>query len=180
MKPLECEHHGSISIRKLSLKLNNSIFSLMQVCSFSKLVRMVSVTLSFQISSNLVGFVVSCRKYAKKGISKCVHFSIFKSAFSNWSYNRFKFEVTIRVWGVVRCAQVTVATLAFTGVSSIRSCFSQVSVLVNRHRAGIALISPTHLYVLFKSMLATYSIKLSVKGINSSGHHKMESTAIIM
>ena len=75
----------------------------------------------------------------------------------------------------MRCAQITIAILAFTGVSSIQSCFSQVSVLVNRHRAGIALISPTHLYILFKSMLATYSIKLSVKRINSS---KMESTSI--
>ena len=46
------------------------------------------------------------------------------------------------------------------GVSSIQSCFSQVSVLVNRHRAGIALISPTHLYILLNGMLATYSIKL--------------------
>ena len=77
----------------------------------------------------------------------------------------------------MRCAQITIAILGFTGVSSIQSCFSQVSVLVNRHRAGIALIvkSPTHLYILFKSMLATYSIKLSVKRINSS---KMESTSI--
>ena len=75
----------------------------------------------------------------------------------------------------MRCAQITIAILAFTGVSSIQSCFSQVSVLVNRHRAGIALISPTHLYILFKSMLATYSIKLSVKRISPS---KMESTSI--
>ena len=75
----------------------------------------------------------------------------------------------------MRCAQITIAILAFTGVSSIQSCFSQVSVLVNRHRSGIALISPTHLYILFKSMLATYSIKLSVKRINPS---KMESTSI--
>ena len=44
------------------------------------------------------------------------------------------------------------------GVSSIQSCFSQVSVLVNRHRAGIALISPTHLYILLNGMLATYSL----------------------
>jgi len=57
------------------------------------------------------------------------------------------------------------------GVSSIQSCFSQVSVLVNRHRAGIAFISPTHLYILCFGMLATYSIKLSVKRINPSGPH---------
>jgi hypothetical protein len=58
----------------------------------------------------------------------------------------------------MRCAQITIAYIA--GVSSIQSCFSQVSVLVNRHRAGIALISPTHLYILLNGMLATYSIKL--------------------
>ena len=74
----------------------------------------------------------------------------------------------------MRCALFTIAYNG-AGVSSIQSCFSQVSVLVNRHRAGIALISPTHLYILFKSMLATYSIKLSVKRISPS---KMESTSI--
>jgi len=56
----------------------------------------------------------------------------------------------------MRCAQITIAYIA--GVSSIQSCFSQVSVLVNRHRAGIALISPTHLYILLNGMLATYSL----------------------
>ena len=71
----------------------------------------------------------------------------------------------------MRCAQITIAYIA--GVSSIQSCFSQVSVLVNRHRAGIALISPTHLYILLNGMLATYSIKLSVKRINPSGPMKI-------
>ena len=70
----------------------------------------------------------------------------------------------------MRCALFTIAYNG-AGVSSIQSCFSQVSVLVNRHRAGIALISPTHLYILCFGMLAaaTYSIKLSVKRINPSG-----------
>ena len=54
------------------------------------------------------------------------------------------------------------------GVSSIQSTFSLKSVLVNRHRAGIALISPTHLSILLNGMLATYSISLSVKRINPS------------
>ena len=66
----------------------------------------------------------------------------------------------------MRCALFTIAYNG-AGVSSIQSCFSQVSVLVNRHRAGIALISPTHLYILCFGMLATYSIKLSVKRIKS-------------
>lgn len=74
----------------------------------------------------------------------------------------------------MRCSQITIAYNAgdwMAGVSSIQSCFSQVSVLVNRHRAGIAFISPTHLYILCFGMLATYSIKLSVKRINPSGPH---------
>jgi hypothetical protein len=62
---------------------------------------------------------------------------------------------------------------SYSGVSSIQSCFSQVSVLVNRHRAGIALISPTHLFILCHGMLASIKIKLSVKRINPSGPMKI-------
>ena len=58
---------------------------LSKVCSFSKLIRMICVILSFQIGSNLVGLVKSSIILVKK------------SAFNNWSYNRFKFEVSIRV-----------------------------------------------------------------------------------
>ena len=64
----------------------------MQVCSFSKLIRMICVILSFQIGSNLVGLVV--KSFQPVGLAQL---SIIKSAFNNWSYNRFKFEVTIRV-----------------------------------------------------------------------------------
>ena len=72
------------------------------MCSFSKLIRMICVILSFQIEivgsistiqigSNLVGLLVSESK------SKSFVILVKKSAFNNWSYNRFKFEVTIRV-----------------------------------------------------------------------------------
>ena len=66
----------------------------------------------------------------------------------------------------MRCAQITIAYLA--GVSSIQSCFSQVSVLVNPYRAGIALICGTHLYILCFG-LTFVSISYAVKRINPSG-----------
>ena len=70
-----------------------------------------------------------------------------KSAFNNWStFYQFGFEVTIRVVKVMRCAQITIAYIA--GVSSIQSCFSQVSVLVNPYRAGIALICGMNISIL--------------------------------
>jgi len=74
----------------------------MQVCesSFSKLIRMICVIISFQIRSNLVG--VSKSKSLKFVSSKKLKMMggiilVKKSAFNNWSYNRFFFEVTIRV-----------------------------------------------------------------------------------
>jgi hypothetical protein len=90
-------------MRKLSL--NNSILvniSLMQVgliskvSSFSKLIRMISVILSFQIGSNLVGlsFSKSLRFVCGAVIGIIL---VKKSAFNNWSYNGFKLSVTIRV-----------------------------------------------------------------------------------
>ena len=74
------------------------------MCSFSKiskLIRMICVILSFQIGSNLVGLVVSFQPIGKSfgsHISGDISFIYRKkSAFNNWSYNRFKFEVSIRV-----------------------------------------------------------------------------------
>ena len=75
------------------------------MCSFSKiskLIRMICVILSFQIGSNLVGLVVSFQPIGKS-FGSHISGDIFKiilvkkSAFNNWSYNRFKFEVSIRV-----------------------------------------------------------------------------------
>ena len=82
-------------IRKLSFFSRDPLTQAM--CSFSKiskLIRMICVILSFQIGSNLVGLVVSFQPIGKSFGS---HISVKKSAFNNWSYNRFKFEVSIRV-----------------------------------------------------------------------------------
>ena len=71
--------------------------------SFTKLIRMICVILSFQIGSNLVGLVVSFQPIGKSFGSHISEDIIIlvkkktKSAFNNWSYNRFKFEVSIRV-----------------------------------------------------------------------------------
>jgi len=123
-------------------------------CEFSKLVRMGCVILSFQIGYNLVG------------VSNGLSIRVKKSAFSNWSCDRFFLEVTIRVLGVVRFIKVTFTIAHSACVSWIRSCFSQVSVLVNRNRAGIAHISTSHLQLLCFGMLVFQSMKLSVKIIN--------------
>ena len=66
---------------------------LSKVCSFSKLIRMICVILSFQIGSNLVGV----RKISRGSSIFMGIILVRKSAFNNWSYNRFFFEVTIRV-----------------------------------------------------------------------------------
>ena len=87
-------------IRKLSFfsKLNKQLVCF--IPSFSKLIRMICVILSFQIGSNLVGLVLSFRPIGKSfgsHISGDIIILVKKSAFNNWSYNRFKFEVSIRV-----------------------------------------------------------------------------------
>ena len=96
-------------IRKLSFFILDSKLNKQLVCfipSFSKLIRMICVILSFQIGSNLVGTctrVVSSFCFQPIGKSFGSHISgdiiilVKKSAFNNWSYNRFKFEVSIRV-----------------------------------------------------------------------------------
>ena len=80
-------------IRKLSFFIE----MLPNLCSFSKLIRMICVILSFQIGSNLVGLVLIVVSFQPIGKSFGSHISVKKSAFNNWSYNRFKFEVSIRV-----------------------------------------------------------------------------------
>jgi hypothetical protein len=69
----------------------------------------------------------------------------------------------------MRCAQITIAYLGGAGVSSIQSCFSQVSVLVNPYRAALAILCGTHLYILCFG-LSFVSISYAVhKRINPSG-----------
>ena len=124
-------------MRKLWLN-NFGLLSNSKVCSFSKLIRMICVILSFQIGSNLLGVSFS-KSFAK---------DTQKSAFNNWmGDNRFaKYSVTIRVIHKIRCGYTQF--VLFSSVSSNCSCFSQVSVLVKISRRGIALISRTHLYIL--------------------------------
>ena len=67
------------------------------LCSFSKLIRMICVILSFQIASNLCG--LSLTKSALRFV-EAQHQAIIlvkKSAFNNWSYNRFKLSLIIRL-----------------------------------------------------------------------------------
>ena len=97
--------NGHLNMRKLSLKnsilVNISFRSkarLEKVSSFTKLIRMICVILSFQIASNFCGLTFT--KSALRFLSASPQIGIIlvkKSAFNNWSYNRFKFEVTIRV-----------------------------------------------------------------------------------
>jgi hypothetical protein len=162
-------------MRKLSLKnpilVNISVGSgarFQKVSSSAKLIRTVSIVLSFQITSNLCGLAFA--KSALGSLSASSQIGIIlvkKSAFSSWSLNRFKLSLAIRLWGVMRCAQVTISSSMC--LSSIRSCFAQVSLLVNLNRAGIALISSGgHLYILCFGLTFLYSISLSVKRINPS------------
>ena len=83
-------------IRKLSffIEMPGPLAAMCSFSKISKLIRMICVILSFQIGSNLVGLVVSFQPIGKSFGS---HISVKKSAFNNWSYNRFKFEVSIRV-----------------------------------------------------------------------------------
>ena len=89
---------GLNDIRKLSFFIemlpNKRLAAMCSFSKISKLIRMICVILSFQIGSNLVGLVVSFQPIGKSFGS---HISVKKSAFNNWSYNRFKFEVSIRV-----------------------------------------------------------------------------------
>ena len=147
------------SYLNLSTMLNVGLFS------SKKLLKMVSLVLAFNISTNLIGVAFSkASSYVRGGTMGIVLMK--KSAFSNWSSNRFKLNVAIRLWGPVRCAQVS--TPYSTGLSYIRSCFSQVSVLLTLNRSGIPIIASTDLYVLcFGLTFATSSY--SVKSINANG-----------
>ena len=92
-------------VRKLSLKnsilVNISFRSkarLEKVSSFTKLIRMICVILSFQIASNFCGLTFT--KSALRFLSASPQIGIIlvkKSAFNNWSLNRFKLSLRIRL-----------------------------------------------------------------------------------
>ena len=81
----------------LALEMAHQVGLLSKVCSFSKLIRMICVILSFQIGSNLLG--VSFSKSLTFAKVKSFTKDTQKSAFNNWmGDNRFaKYSVTIRV-----------------------------------------------------------------------------------
>ena len=62
-----------------------------KVCSFSKLIRVICLIQSFVMGSNLVGLSFS-KSLLRKGI-----ILMKKSALNNWSYNRLKLSLTIRI-----------------------------------------------------------------------------------
>ena len=65
--------------------------------SFTKVIRMICVILSFEIASYFSG--LSLTKLALRFLSRC-HMGIIlvkKSAFNNSSYNRFKLSLRIRL-----------------------------------------------------------------------------------
>jgi hypothetical protein len=69
---------------------------LSDVCSFSKLIRMICVILSFQIGCTLVGVSI-CKSLTFVSALKMGIIEVKKSAFNNWStFYQFGFEVTIR------------------------------------------------------------------------------------
>ena len=116
---------------------------LSKVSSTCKLIRMICQILSFQIGSHLVG--VSLSKSFTFGAAEGI-ILVKKSAFNNWSFHGFQWSVTIRVHLVSHTAQASLEQM--NCVSSIQSCFSQGSVLVNPYRAGIALICGMNISIL--------------------------------
>ena len=99
------EQQNKRIMRKLSLKnsilVNISVGSkarLEKVSSFTKLIRMICVILSFQIASNFCGLTFT--KSALRFLSASPQIGIIlvkKSAFNNWSLNRFKLSLRIRL-----------------------------------------------------------------------------------
>ena len=146
-----------------------------KVCSFSKLIGMKCVILCTSPSCEfyLVGvrsFTKSLRLELKKQPSYEGIILVQKSAFNNECSNHWTLSVTIRGSKLVRCVKIRIAYAR--GIKSCLqaiSCFSQVSVLVSLNRAGIALISSTHLFILCFGLTFVSSISLSVKRINPSG-----------
>ena len=91
-------------MRKLSLKnsilVNISFRSkarLEKVSSFTKLIRMICVILSFQIASNFCGLSLTKSALRFLSASEIGIILVKKSAFNNWSYNGFKLSLRIRL-----------------------------------------------------------------------------------
>ena len=104
--------------------------------SISKLLRALSLILSFHVASNFLGATITFTPAVALYASL-----VKKSALNNWSYNPDKLSLTIRLSKLMRCPVITILILKDRWLSCTKCCYSEVSVLVNLNRAGIPLIS---------------------------------------
>ena len=133
--------------------------------SISKLLRALSLILSFHVASNFLGATITFTPAVALYASL-----VKKSALNNWSYNPDKLSLTIRLSKLMRCPVITILILKDRWLSSTKCCYSEVSVLVNLNRAGIPLISARRdFYILSFGLTFLYSRGLSTKRINPSG-----------
>ena len=138
------------------------------VCEFSKLIRMICVSLSNHIGSYYVGVSFSKSNLISLGS----HFLVGQkqSVLSTFYSHIIKSCVPIRGVLIIRCIQIPIPTTLIFPVK-IQSCYGSAHVLVNTNRSGLGLISPTHLFIVIKGFTQVLSISLSVKRINPSGYN---------
>ena len=132
--------------------------------SISKLLRALSLILSFHVASNFLGATITFTPAVALYASL-----VKKSALNNWSYNPDKLSLTIRLSKLMRCPVIRILILKDRWLSCTKCCYSEVSVLVNLNRAGIPLISARRdFYILSFGLTFLYSRGLSFKRINPS------------
>ena len=132
--------------------------------SISKLLRALSLILSFHVASNFLGGLIRITPAVALYASL-----VKKSALNNWSYNPDKLSLTIRLSKLMRCPVITILILKDSQLSCTKCCYSEVSVLVHLNRAGIPLISARRdFYILSFGLTFLYSRGLSFKRINPS------------
>lgn len=144
--------------------------------SISKLIRALSLILSFHVPSNFLAATFTCKsalRFVGWGLNKESPYAVIlvkKSALNNWSYNGLKLSLTIRLSKLMRCPVIRILILKHRGLSCIECCYSVGSLLVNLNRPGIPLISATRdFYILSFGLTFLYSRGLSTKRINPSG-----------
>ena len=177
-------YSGEPNIRKLCLsnpillKITLSIMKALAArgSSISKLIRALSLILSFHVPSNFLAATFTCKsalRFVAWGLNKESPYAVIlvkKSALNNWSYNGLKLSLTIRLSKVMRCPVIRILILKHRGLSCIECCYSVGSLLVNLNRPGIPLISATRdFYILSFGLTFLYSRGLSTKRINPSG-----------
>jgi hypothetical protein len=151
-------------LANISVKIGPSF---RKVTSFSTLLRVVCIVLSFQVTSNLSGLAFAKAASGFRSASQRGIILQKRAAFSSWSFGGAKLSLAIRLLGVMRCAQMAISLNMC--LSSVKSCFAETGVLVGQNRSGIASISSRgHLYILDYALTFSYSTCRSVKGINSS------------